>query len=117
MRKSYLKPGLERFEIPDMRRIAWAAGVYEGEGCVTVCRKNPKYPYSTLTVTIAQKDPYILGLLRNYFGGSISDNKRKPILTWRLHGARALGFLFTIFPFLSIRRAEQFKKQLAKIIK
>lgn len=116
MRQSYLKPGLEAEVKPDSKRLAWAAGIYEGEGCVSLSRKSLKYPYSTLSVTVAQKDPYILGLLRHYFGGHISGNKRKPILYWRIHGARALGFLFTIFSWLSPRRKEQFKLKLQEII-
>jgi hypothetical protein len=103
-----------------MRDIAWAAGVYEGEGS---CQKaGGKGRYTTEVVRIGQKDSWLCERLRALFGGSVrlvkahtsrSGIKRRDFYTWLLTGARARGFLLTVFTFLSTRRRAQIAAVLA----
>jgi len=93
----YLKPGLEPTVKPSLLDIAWAAGVYEGEG--TVNARN---------ISIAQKDKWILIRLRSLFGGSVYDYGN-VCSAWQVSGARARGFALTIFSFLSPRRRLQLR--------
>jgi hypothetical protein len=88
--------------------IAWAAGIYEGEGS---CNKHD----GTQVVSVPQKDRWILDRLQAKFGGRI--DWKKPcgpigngVFRWRLSGVRARGFLQTIFILLSPRRREQILK-------
>ena len=114
----YCRPGLEAKGHPTLLDIAWAAGIYEGEGSVYSGHKNSE------SLLVVQKDTWILYKLQYLFGGSISLNShhgtRSPCSTWRLCGSRARGFLLTIFTWLSPRRRQQalryftFKKGLRK---
>jgi hypothetical protein len=92
---------------PSMRDIAWAAGVYEGEG---TCHANIRRTNS-ITLSISQKDLWLLQRLKMLFGGEIYD--ARSISMWVLAGARARGFLMTIYALLSPRRQKQIRKALA----
>ena len=91
-----------------MLDIAWAAGIWEGEG--SIFPANGKH----LRVTVCQKDPEILHKLRDTFGGVVRSQVNYPseISTWYIYSDRAHGFIQTIFTFLSGRRREQVKKAL-----
>jgi len=102
-------PRLRRTRRPQMSHIYWAAGIYEGEG---TCSSGS----GGVACAVTQKDPWILYRLKERFGGSVS----KKIQThgkfhhhrWLVCGARARGFLFTIFSLMSPRRRTQIRKAL-----
>lgn len=95
---------------PTVKEIAWAAGIYEGEG--TSFRVGNKYGPA---VHITQKDPWLLYKLEELFGGNVTakmksnayGGKEFSIYRWQAYGPRAYGFLLTIYCFLSPRRKEQ----------
>lgn len=100
---------------PILRDIAWAAGIYEGEGSA-IGRDNTTY------VQVAQKDPWLLHKMKGFFGGSLYYRKKPsilngheypPIPSWNISGGRARGFLMTIYPFLSPRRQKKIKEIMA----
>lgn len=104
-------PSLAPTEHPTLLDIAWAAGIYEGEGCVT----RHKYGGG---VRVGQKEPWILHRLRALFGGHIGGQFQhhtnawsagSRVNTWDLSGPRARGFLMTIYPFLSPHRRAQIR--------
>jgi len=83
-----------------MLDIAWAAGIYEGEGC---CNKDG-------ALHVAQKDPWLLLRLQAFFGGSVTETKGKRCGVWLVSGARARGFAMTIYSLLSPRRQAQIRR-------
>ena len=91
-----------------MLDIAWAAGIYEGEGDVSQTQK-------LFRIAVNQKDPWILHRLRTLFGGSVKKYVTRGYLKhcefyrWCLHGPRARGFAMTIWHFLSPRRKGQIR--------
>lgn len=90
-------------QTPTIEDIHLAAGYYEGEGC-----------YSNETVVINQNDREILDWLQIRFGGRVygpytGKPKGNDYYRWVLARERALGFMFTIFTFLSRSRRDQFK--------
>jgi len=94
---------------PSLVAIGWAAGIYEGEGCVY---KTPSG--HSLRCHVDQKDPEILHRLQSFFGGHVDKatiDKRRPEFghswRWRVEGIRGLGFLMTIYVLLSTRRQQQ----------
>jgi ssDNA-binding Zn-finger/Zn-ribbon topoisomerase 1 len=111
------KAGYERSFSPTLLGIAWAAGIYEGEG--TALRRKQGHGHEHVAVT--QKEPWILDRLAELFGGrvylakgrgpqSINGGPLKDYgdyYRWYIGGARARGFLMTIYSFLSPRRREQ----------
>jgi hypothetical protein len=62
-------------------------------------------------VAVAQKDTWILERLKALFGGTIGSTN-PGMSAWQIHGARARGFLFTIYSLLSPRRKVQVRKAL-----
>ena len=111
MTRKYLLPTKH----PTTLDIAWAAGIYEGEG---TCDLG-----STAHTCISQKDREILDRLRALFGGKITAKISKtpggrvtdePIYLWQMSGALARGFLMTIYTFLSARRKTQVRSALGR---
>lgn len=100
---------------PKMTDIAWAAGLYEGEG---TCHRHSGRKGGGLSLNVPQTDDWFVQRLRNLFGGTVVNYrvKRKnerwhgEYWRWVLNGPRAVGFMLTIFSFLSPWRKEQFMK-------
>ncbi len=111
-------PKLAAREHPSVYDIAWAAGIYEGEGCVAWSSNRTNM---AAQVMVAQKDPWLCGQLKGLFGGSITIQQQRTsgrsttitMYYWRLTGARARGFMMTIYKFLSPRRQERIREALA----
>lgn len=107
----YCTPGYEATEHPSNMDIAWAAGIFEGEG--TASRNNTNSNFAI----VVQKDRWLIDRFRALFGGSVRIVTRKPNASfkggeyyeWNASGARARGFLMTVYKFLSPRRKEQVK--------
>src|SRR3990167_994220 len=107
------KPGLEPTEKALKIDIAWASGIYEGEGWCSVI-PNMK-GHKTQGVYVGQKDTWILFRLKALFGGSITSRTQGQYENqniWHIHGSRAREFLAIIYPFMSPRRKKQINKVL-----
>lgn len=96
---------LDATKTPTALDIAWAAGIYEGEGHVRLCGKTKR----GLALAVVQKDPEILIRLRDWFGGSIhyQAKAKSPVHTWDACGDRARVFIALVYSFLSARRKIQ----------
>ena len=95
---------LDATKIPTPIDIAWAAGIYEGEG---TCR-NCGHAERGFMVSVTQKDPEILYRLRDWFGGSVRDNGAGTgVHVWDACGDRARIFMALIYLRLSSRRKVQ----------
>jgi len=101
------------------QEIAWAAGIYEGEGSVIV----PTAKFRTVIVQISQKDPWLCNRFKDLFGGNVHSydyppqegrNMRRIFSVWKCSGPTARGFLMTIYKFLSPRRKERVRAALAE---
>lgn len=95
---------------PTEIEIAWAAGIYEGEGNVVV----PTRTNRSLVAVVTQKDPWILRKLHMLFSGHVSSftTDGKTYHRWRACGNDGRNFLLAIYHFLSPRRKEQVMKAL-----
>lgn len=108
MARGYGKPETKPTKFPSEIDIAWAAGVYEGEG--NVARTNE---YACSRIMVSQKDPEILYRLRDWFGGSVNRNsgrKKCPeetIHKWIACGDHGRVFAALIYKYLSSRRRTQ----------
>lgn len=94
--------------------IAWAAGIWEGEGSCWPNARTVRRAGRSATVhaSVSQRDPeqWVLQRFRHLFGGKIDlehNDGSSDCLRWRVTGARARGFLMTIFTFLSPWRRQQ----------
>lgn len=92
---------LEPTKVPSALDVAWAAGIYEGEGC---CQDY--HTRKRVTARVTQKDPELLYSLRELFGGSVVGQGNK-CQVWLVCGDRARYFLALIYPRLTARRKAQ----------
>lgn len=84
-------------EHPSIKDIYWVAALWEGEGTVSqACQVN-----------ITQKKKWVLNRCKKLFGGHIY--KTKDCFRWIISGARARGFLLTIYTILSPHRKRQIR--------
>lgn len=109
MKMGYRNPKAARSAIPTVHDIIWAAGFYEGDG-------NPSCS-GTEIVTICQKDAWVLNRMRRLFGGHVGTRRNQGINktthhVWNITGARARGFLQSIYGLLSPRRQAQIREVL-----
>lgn len=109
-RQRWIKSSIAPVEKPSVIDIAWAAGIFEGEGSISGS--------IGLGVHVVQKDRWLLDRFARLFGGSVSrrasENPRSgqplEVHHWRLSGVRAHGFALTVFSFLSPRRRAQVRR-------
>lgn len=93
-------------EHPTLSDLAWAAGIYEGEGSVHGRRDGQ--------ASVSQKHRWILDRLVALFGGTVRLHGPRNIYVWSVSGSRARGFLMTIFTFLSPWRRGQLTRALGR---
>lgn len=100
--------------------LAWAAGFFDGEGCVLVSERKSAVGHSSsfqLYTTVTQQNPTALYKFKERFGGSVTpdktatkgyDRKHGDFLCWRWKASsvEAFNFLKVIQPY-TIAKAEQ----------
>lgn len=90
---------------PTTPQIAWAAGIFEGEGSVGAWGGGSR---RTLNVKVVQKDPWLLFKFQDLFGGAVKlVGSRGNIFYWYVSGSRARGVALTFYSYLSPRRRAQ----------
>src|SRR3990167_855180 len=89
--------------------IAYAAGFFDGEGCVVIAkriRKRQKTPEYVVVVTISQKVREPLEKLQEMFGGGIYENKSAKVWAWAIASNPACAFLKKIRRHLWVKRQQ-----------
>jgi len=96
--------------------LAWAAGFFDGEGCILIRRgkhKDPKRKIQhSLVLSVVQTDVRPLNTLQRLFGGSIhvytrTIPNRKQIWTWRINKTSvAANILKLLYPYLQVKMEE-----------
>ena len=105
--------------------VAWAAGYFDGEGCLhsrkTASDDGGRSSASHLTwrMTISSTDLDMLEKFRDVFGigaiyGPRTGEGRKPIWVWKVASpAKIYAICAAMLPFLCARRAEKFAEFMA----
>lgn len=91
------------------RDLPYAAGFFDGEGCISACRRGDGRV--ALRVTCTQSDPRPLEWLRERFGGRVSlvhradpGAERRAVHVWVANEAMARRFLTAVLPYLIVKR-------------
>lgn len=92
---------------------AWAAGFFDGEGCIYLAKvKNHggNLLYE-LRVEAAQIDPLPIIKLHEMFGGwkgkqTIKIGSKRDVHKWKLSSLKAEYFLETVLPYLTTKRTQ-----------
>lgn len=99
----------------DKSDCAWAAGFFEGEGCISIprlmVRRRRQSPEYRVLIRITNTDPRPLSRLQYLFGGHIHERKTKPpcirAFVWEpQRGTEQLQFLKAILPFLCFKQEQ-----------
>jgi hypothetical protein len=104
------RAGYDATKVPTAIDVAWAAGIYEGEGSCGKAGHNGK----SFNVCVPQKYPELLYRLKDLFGGRVTlyengvgKGGKFQVYHWSICGDRARVFLGCIYPFLTARRKAQ----------
>ena len=91
---------------------AYLAGLIDGEGCITVVRRQPpaahiRYTYQ-LQLTIVSSTVKLLRWIENRFGGKIDriDNRHNHIWRWKCSVDEAATILRLCLPYLVLKRRQ-----------
>lgn len=100
----------------EITKLAWAAGFFDGEGCIM-----PNYKRrgkTLLRVTVGQTVLEPLEVLKQEFGGWLEIDARKPpnqtYYRWVICGPSANRFLNSIQPFLRVKNKHTFYNNTSK---
>ena len=98
------------------RGIEWAAGLFEGEGSISVTNREGRRKYATLKLGMTDED--VVRAFAELFPGignvtrahppSSRDLGRKPSYVWNVTGLGALNVGFQLLPYFGKRRTERF---------
>lgn len=90
-------------------RLAWATGIFEGEGCIATDSEGPGS-----TLRVSNTDPSILFRVQDLLGGKVYgpySTPHKPVYQWRIENQKAIcQAMFLMWPHLSCRRKEKAKE-------
>ena len=97
-----------------MVELAYAAGILDGEGCVSLekanGRPNKRGYRISLFATISNTNKPLLQWLKDKFGGQVKQYKkrvgRKTCWVWRICAKQAAEFLEAVRPYLIVKLSE-----------
>lgn len=91
---------------------AWAAGFFDGEGCIDVGRNNGARQRHLPRLTVGNTNLAALERLKAILGGSISRRspgrgERRPVWAWQVSGAKGVSEALAMMqPYLTVKLAE-----------
>lgn len=105
-----------------MSELAWAAGFFDGEGCVTYVNHNGKQTTRALRINITQIHDEVLkrfqqavGGLGSILGPYSSKNRKTPLFTFQIAKQAEVKQVFVLLkPYLSSVKRTQFEETIAR---
>lgn len=103
---------------------AYYAGLFDGEGTVTMTKKKKDLPFRVPVVSMSSTTLELLEHVQHNYGGSISPHKtykdhHKISWSWKLDNRKALDFLRDIRPYMKepekCRRADLLLRDYIKL--
>ena len=100
-------------EVLTTEELAYIAGIFDGEGTVTINVYNANRPYGIikvryLQVSLSSTDRDTINYLKDTFGGSVFTTKaignRKEIRRWLIVSRTATDFLARVLPYLRVKK-------------
>ena len=89
-------------------KIIWAAGFFDGEGCIIIKRVHPGNRHS-VRIQVSQVNPAPIKILKELFGGHISFQTPKnkdwsSQWKWEQDSKSAVETLVKLLPYLVVKR-------------
>ena len=100
--------------------IAWAAGLFEGEGCINLPKVTREHGYdSPFRLVIQSTDEDVIIKICDLIEGCYKQGPHKPtghgiklVHRFVIQGKNAVGFSYQILPHLCSRRSERLQEAL-----
>lgn len=103
-------PDRSPFEGQSERDMAWAAGLFEGEGTITISAGG-KRPYTSISVQVTSTDVNIVTFFRERWPGGFhlvpKKGNARSAWVWRLSSRKAGWFLRALAPWLVTERVQE----------
>lgn len=86
---------------------AYAAGILEGEGCISLIRPKRQHPFFEVTVTSTDRE--VLDWMKMRWRGHIQklpkrEEHHRQAWAWRVKGASGAAFLLCVRPYMVMHR-------------
>ena len=93
-----------------VKDIAWLAGIIEGEGCIDFNEDSPR-------IRVQMSDQDIIKRIANLWNNGDYHTKSvprycKPQYSTNVRGKNAIGWMFTIYSFMGVRRRAKIREVL-----
>ena len=84
---------------------SYAAGLFDGEGSITLTRKRKVDKFRTVCVSISSTSYELLQFMIDNYGGHIIKKKKyqdhhKQAWSWKLERVKAISFIKKIYPYM-----------------
>ena len=94
--------------------LAYAAGIVDGEGCISIGKKSmgtDKLPRLTMILTVVNTNEWLIRWFKMQFGGNIrnqkpSNQRAKLKWVWRVESRKASEIIKLLLPYLQIKRPQ-----------
>ena len=97
-----------------IRDLAWLAGLLEGEGSFMLCKGSPEIGMQTTDRDVADRAAALFGKTITGAGYQPKGGAHyKRVWGVRVHGAKAIGWMFTLYPFMGERRQAKIREVVA----
>jgi hypothetical protein len=104
---------VDNSDVADQRKLAYFAGLFDGEGCINVSEVKPKpgrrSPTFQILAQVSMTDRRSLNLLLKSFGGTLQFVNKvgaRPIWVWRVYHKTAKQFLEALVPYLIVEKLQ-----------
>ena len=91
--------------------LAYSAGIFDGEGCITFQRS--KSHKQSVMVQLTNTNEWIVHQFKFWFGGSVTCFQHgggvknwKPCWRWQGHGETGIRFIKLVLPYLRLKKPQ-----------
>lgn len=92
--------------------LAYAAGIVDGEGTISLFRCGKSNHSLSLTVAVSNTNMWLVQWLKFAFGGNAylardgQGTNKKDVYTWGIYSLPALEFLKLVYPYLRLKKPQ-----------
>jgi hypothetical protein len=89
--------------------LIWAAGFFDGEGCIGIYKNSSSHDRHTLEIATAQVDTRPLYIMQALFGGRLTTHgqqTKRPVFYWKASSAQAAKAVSEMQPYLVVKREQ-----------
>jgi len=90
--------------MPNATDLAWAAGFFDGEGCIGIYKRHHAPESYAISLSVAQVDPRPLRRFAEIVGGPVAPSRargnQRPYWRWALTNRRGADVLSVLYEYL-----------------